>query len=365
MKRLLHLAVLAATTLGLHAYDFITSRGLRWPDGTIPMKLQLDATLEPFPFLDGKTSWNAVAQEALDRWNSELTRVQFTTSTAPGQGDGNDQNEVFFSDEIYGRRFGRLVLAVTTAWRVGSRRIEGDTIFNRDIPWNSYRGDLEFSDIDLRRVAAHEFGHTLGLDHPDRAGQVRVALMNSILSDLDDVRQDDIRGLRALYPPDTKYALQVAVAPSAGGSFTIKPTPDTNGLYQAGTIVTVTARPKPRHRFNHWDGDEVTSSRRLRVRMVDNLSLTANFSTNAAPIVRLQPRGQFASSFNQVELRSGFRRATGLQWSRDGEEIPDATNTVLVLNFVGHEHSGLYSVRATNSQGATHSKPARLVVDGY
>src|SRR5436190_1225804 len=97
MTRAIALLLLVAATAPLSAYDFVTKTGLRWADGNIPMNLQLDETMPPQPLSDGKTSWNAVAQEALDIWNAQLSRVQFAGfSSSAGPGDGNDHNEVFF-----------------------------------------------------------------------------------------------------------------------------------------------------------------------------------------------------------------------------------------------------------------------------
>jgi hypothetical protein len=367
MRRTIGFGLFLTVVMTLHGYDLITKNGLRWRDGSIPMNLQLDATMSPLPLSDGKNSWNAVAQEALDIWNAQLSRVQFAGFTSDVDADdGNDHNEVFFSSNVYGHRFGDRVLAITTAWRVGFERVEGDTIFNTDIDWDSYRGAIDYGLVDLRRVAAHEFGHTLGLDHPDQANQVVVALMNSIVSDLDTIAQDDIYGVRALYPADVNYSLNLSVVPPGSGDVFAEPAPDLNGQYPAGTLVTLTLKPRRGHRFNFWGGDENMTGRKLRVRVVENENITANFSTNGAPVIRSQPRSQIASAFDTVIFvgRATSQYPVTYQWQHDGINLP-ATDAVLVLHSVGHEDSGLYSVHVTNARGETHSKPARLVVDGY
>lgn len=155
--------------------------------------------------MDGSPSWNSAAESALAIWNAYIRRPQFAVvrdSTAPIQ-QGNRINNVFFSSHVYGTGFGGAV-AITTEWSSRGIRNEGDVIFNTDYAWNSYRGPLRRAAsggtlYDLRRVALHEFGHVLGLDHPDEAGQIVNAIMNSRVSNLDDVALDDIAGAQALY----------------------------------------------------------------------------------------------------------------------------------------------------------------------
>ena len=330
------------------------------------MDLQLDATMTPRVLLDGKASWTAVAEEALAIWNTQLSRDQFTTFTGNTRRDGNDENEVFFSSNAYGQRFGFSVLAITTVWHIRGERVEGDTIFNNAIDWDSYRGPFG-STVDLRRVALHEFGHTLGLDHPDQAGQVMVAMMNSTISDLDTLAEDDIRGARALYPPDASYALNVEVSPPGSGIVFASPPPDEDGRYPAGSLVTFLARPNRRNTFRFWSGDEIRSGARLQVRVVDNETIVANFSTNTAPRILSQPRSQFASFGDSVVLRVRAASAGPVeyQWLHNGTDIPGETDPELFLNSVSHQDSGLYSCRVINARGSAFSKPARLVVDGY
>ena len=366
MARGLVALLLLAAWLPLPAYDFITARPIRWRPGDIPMDLQLDATMTPRLLFDGKSSWNSVAEEALALWNEHLSQVQFTIFTDSTRRDGNDENEVFFSSNVYGHRFGNSVLAITTVWRIGGERVEGDTIFNDAIDWDSYRGTFD-SPVDLRRVALHEFGHTLGLDHPDQSRQVMVAMMNSTISDLDTLAEDDIHGARALYPPDASYSLNVEINPPGSGSVAITPVADANGRYPAGSVVKFTARPNRRNAFRFWSGDEISSSRRLQVRVVDDETIIANFSTNNAPRILSQPRSQFASFADSVVMRVRAASASPAtyQWQFNEADIPGETSAELFLNFVTHQDSGLYACRVANVRGATSSKPARLVVDGY
>src|SRR6185436_8234645 len=112
-------------------------------------------------------------------------------------------NQVFSDSTYYGTRFGSGVLAITTRWTLDDnpgRRVEGDIIFNSAITFDSYRGNIRSNGVwDMRRVALHELGHVLGLDHPDERGQAVNALMNSILGNLDSLTPDDIAGAQSLY----------------------------------------------------------------------------------------------------------------------------------------------------------------------
>jgi hypothetical protein len=71
----------------------------------------------------------------------------------------------------------------------------GITFSDRE-SWSVYDGPLRVDQVDFRRVALHELGHVLGLDHEE----VRLAIMNPTIGDVDTLQPDDIDGVAARYP---------------------------------------------------------------------------------------------------------------------------------------------------------------------
>lgn len=204
MRRLRqHAAALAASLLlaaSASAYVFI---GYRWPDGDLPLRLQLGKP--PAPLLDGATDWADVAESAIAEWNRQQSRLAFTPvrdSTSPFA-SGNGINQLAFRPDLFGMYLDARVLAITVGFVSPStgRAIEQDVIFNSNASWNSYRGSPRSGTYDLRRITLHELGHVLGLDHPDQASPVQVvdAIMNSAPGAVDALKSDDIAGVRALY----------------------------------------------------------------------------------------------------------------------------------------------------------------------
>ncbi len=219
IRRIVVAAGLASLPTLIAGYTFVTPVS-QWPDGNIVMQLQLGSNSGTL--LDGSTSWGAAIEPSMADWNGQVSRVQFRVvrdSTA-ARASGNGLNNVFFDSDVYGDAFGADTLAVTTRWYRGSARTEADMIFNTAKSWNSYRGNLRRSSSggtlqDIRRVALHEFGHVLGLDHPDQAGQNVSAIMNHTISNLDSLTTDDINGARALYASSTTTTTTTTTTPTA------------------------------------------------------------------------------------------------------------------------------------------------------
>jgi hypothetical protein len=186
-----------------HSY---VSAGL-WDGGDLPVHMHLGNL---------SSAWRSAAIDGLRAWNSAGSRFSFSWSSTSRAavlcGRSDSTNSVVWNDEQCSSGFWRdwdpNVLATTHYWTLPTTGaiVDADVIFKNTERWSIYNGRLRRSGgdtvWDFRRVATHEFGHVLGLDHPDEHGQVRTALMNSDTSDIDTLQPDDVDGARALYGSD-------------------------------------------------------------------------------------------------------------------------------------------------------------------
>ena len=179
---------------------------------------------------DGNTTWDQIAIEAANLWNAELTPVRLTPMPSAGvAGRSDKKNQVFWSSSVYGMSFNGA-LAVALVWRSGNKITEADIVVDDTFRWDSYRdrisnhvNPLEANPRlrvtnDLQRVLVHEFGHTLGLSHPDQASppQSVQAIMNSVIQDLNQPAADDIAGVQTLFPPELTRPSVAITAPLSG-----------------------------------------------------------------------------------------------------------------------------------------------------
>lgn len=208
-KALLAAAILLAQFLSAPAAAFALLP--EPPAHGFVMNLDLSAT--PFQSIGyGLTSWNKLAESALAKWNAagigSGPDFGFFRITNPLLAGGNacrqdGINEVRWASSNCGFSYGSAI-AITNRWIVNGKRVEEDVIFNSNAAYNAYQGPLVGAANgvetlnDFFRVAAHEFGHAAGLDHPDQAGQTVAAIMNSKISNIDSLQPDDIAGAHAI-----------------------------------------------------------------------------------------------------------------------------------------------------------------------
>jgi hypothetical protein len=377
--------------------------------------------------IDG-SNYNTSTQVAAETWNAVLGNFKFNPQLAAAAEptDRNRVNEMAFAADIFGKAFGDTTLAVTTTWYSGNRRTESDIVFNTKYTWDSYRGAKRTGIVDLQRVAIHELGHSLGLDHPDEDAQTVNAVMNSHVSSIDTITSDDTDGAQNLYgplgiPANDKFANAIAVvlsngtakvtgyntnatketgeprhADNAGGhsvwwkwtapsSGTI--TVDTRGSYSDTTlgIYTGSTLASLTTIASNDDIDRgivqastVTFSAVSGVTYyiavdgfdADSSGLTLNLNSTtiaigSAPVITTQPVSKTVTAGTTASfsvLASGNPTPT-YQWQKGGIGISGANASTYTIASPASGDAGNYTVTATNSIGTVTSSVATLTVN--
>lgn len=155
-------------------------------------------------------SWSNAFTRALGEWTSKST-FEFNATdgfsdpcggrNTPRFGDG--VTSAAFSATQCGTAFGSGVLAVTlktvscpNSSCTGNRTItESDIVFSQAINWDVYSGTPRSGVRDFYRVALHELGHALGLEHESD----EAAIMQPFISSIDSLQNDDIAGANFIY----------------------------------------------------------------------------------------------------------------------------------------------------------------------
>lgn len=163
-------------------------------------------------------TWNAAFIRAMDDWSS-VNAFQFVVANEysdPCMTSGASASEsgVDFTDTVCGTEFGESTLAVTrtsgpclnSECSNGFTITEADIVFKSDADWDIYRGTQLFGAVDFERVALHELGHALGLNH----SSIDSAVMAPFVSNTDTLQSDDIAGVVSIYGGGESIATPVS-----------------------------------------------------------------------------------------------------------------------------------------------------------
>jgi len=124
------------------------------------------------PYVTGSGVNLALTETSLNTWDSEVDFNIFGTG-ASGTTDGADDVSPDGNNEVMFENLGATnTIAYTIVWgRFGGppfarELVEWDAVFNSDYAWSETG---EANKMDYQNIATHEFGHSLGLTHPDSA----------------------------------------------------------------------------------------------------------------------------------------------------------------------------------------------------
>ena len=191
LLRLVLLVIIAST--GAHAYVL---NGPKWPTPTVTF--YVNPVSQDLPEADviaavkaGAAAW-AQAQSGA---NLQPTYAGTTTGSALSR---NFKNEVFFRNVSGGSLYGE-----TQWWYDGSNHlIDFDVLFYDEVKF--FTGTAGCADgVYLEDATAHEFGHGIGFGHSEVEGATMVHWMPYCSMAWRTLHDDDIAGLKILYPPTT------------------------------------------------------------------------------------------------------------------------------------------------------------------
>lgn len=176
--------------------------GPTWPPGPVPYlvnatNLDLPDAVIPPALAVGANAWSTQTRASF--------RFQYAGASTVTTNTNDGLNVVMFRNASSGS-----AIATTYWWSSGSRIIDADIVF-WDGGFQFFTGSTGCSNgFYIEDIAAHEFGHFLGLGHSTVPSATMFPSVSTCATGNRTLDPDDIAGVEALYPP----SISVPTAPT-------------------------------------------------------------------------------------------------------------------------------------------------------
>jgi hypothetical protein len=178
-----------------------------------------------------QTAAVAALQAGMNVWGDQsgaAFRYQYGGAASDTATAYDNRNVVFFRNTSNGS-----AIATTYSWWSSSNQLLDSDIIFWDGGFNFFTGSSGCGGVSnaayLEDIAAHEFGHALGLNHSSSTDATMYPSYSYCSTAFRTLATDDINGARALYPTVSNTAPSVAISSPANG-----------GSYAGGAAVTFT-----------------------------------------------------------------------------------------------------------------------------
>jgi uncharacterized repeat protein (TIGR03803 family) len=151
------------------------------------------------------------------------------------------------------------------------------------------------------------------------------------------------------------YGFSVSVYPSQSGSVTVSPPPLPNGLYAAGTTLTLSEQPAQGWSFTGWAGDASGTNAMINLVLNRSLNVHAVFGFGAFNIVHTFGAGDPDGVFPYSRLLASSNTLYGTTFNGG----TNGSGTIFSISIDGtgfkilHSFTPLLGYDYTNSDGAT------------
>jgi len=217
-----------------------------WSDNRATLNIRVGCPATPLALWG--PCWDDAVVDAANHWLGADTSFRFFIRTPSVEADPCQTDEfhtIAFRSTLCGSGFGSS-LAVTffIINPATGAFVDTDTIFDSKRVWATYTGPLQVNAAgttvyDFHRVAIHELGHVLGLDHPDAFGQTVTAIMNRRVSDIDTPQADDLAGERSIYPATGTRVIGTLENPPSGKTTAVSGINTISGWVCTASQITV------------------------------------------------------------------------------------------------------------------------------